>query len=442
MFNEIQQERLLANLDAEQAILGAVLLDPKTLDDIHIKPDHFYYRHHKNIFYYMQEIKSKGQEVDVVSLVHRLGAKIEDVGGVSYLTELASSNYTSNVSQHQRIVIDLYKRREQLRIAQEMMKQAIEGVPEEVTNNIINDLTNLESNNSLDDEDDGHISKVLAKIVAWSEKDHGEMSGAATGFRDLDKMLGGLQRKNLALIAARPSVGKTALAGNICQNYALAYAKGRGGPVCIFSIEMSDEDLAKRMLSAEALIQGEKMRNPQRNFETKEWTKMYASIGELSNSPMHIFEESGIDINYIKRKSKMIAEKYPGEHLVIMIDYIQQIKGDPRFKGNRNLEMGQIAEELKGIAKTLDCTVIGLSQLSRENEKRQDKRPMMSDLRDGGGIEQAGDVIIMLHRDDYYDKETENKGIIELIIAKHRNGATGTVELGFKKEISKFINIG
>ena len=377
------------NEEAERTVLGAVLLDPSIFPNIQLKKEHFYKAWHQNLFATMQLMHSRGKDLDLISIAHVLGSKIEGVGGLTYLTELSGVAFNSSTHKEERIIVDLYKRREQYAIAQRMMQEAMDGEPTELSSKIINELQTLDDENNIDDEDDGHISKLMARVATWAEEDHGDFTGAKVGFRDLDNMLNGFQKKELTIIGARPSLGKTALAVNMVQNYALNARTGTGGPAVVFSIEMGDESLASRMLSSSSHIKGDCMKNPRKNFSENEWVKMYSSMGELSQAPLHIFDKSYVDMNYIRRKSKMIAEKYPGEQLLIVIDYMQLIKGDPIYKGNKNAEMTAISEGLKAIAKDLDANVIALSQLSRGVEQRQDKRPMLSDLRDSGGIEQA-----------------------------------------------------
>lgn len=313
--------------------------------------------------------------------------------------------------------------------------------PDKVREKFIKDLESL-GELSEDDEDDGHISKVMQKVFEDIEKVYEGYPGAPVGFKDLDEITNGFQKEDLVIVAARPSCGKTALVVNMLENYAKGYLEGKGGPAVLFSIEMPEVAVGKRILSNSSCIDSDLIRNAHKRFDMNHWKKVSQAMAMVSQTPLHIFDKPSIDISYIKKKLKLIADKYLGEHILVAIDYLQLIKGEEHLRNNRSREVGEIANGLKRIARELgNITIIALSQLSRDVEKRQDKRPMSSDLRDSGEVEQISDVIIMLYRDDYYDRETENKGIMELIITKNRNGATGTVMLGFKKEQSKFYNL-
>jgi replicative DNA helicase len=237
-------------------------------------------------------------------------------------------------------------------------------------------------------------------------------------------------------------MGKTAFALNLCTNNAKGESEfSEEKPSIIFSLEMKNRLLALRMLSAIGHIDGQKIRNPMANFTADDWKRNTHALGQLATLPLHLFDKSGVTIPYIRRKLRRLKRRYPTQHLVVMVDYLQLIHGDPAYKGNRTQEISQISRDLKGIARELDLTVIALSQLSREVENRPDKRPTSRDLRESGQIEQDADVIMFMYRDDYYDKESESKGISEIILTKQRNGPTGTVELNFIKEYSKFTDI-
>lgn len=437
--NELERYQHFCNLDAEQSVLGSILLEPKVLDDYKLKPEHFYDDKHVKLYKTLLFLKRKKIDISVISILETLQSKIEEIGGMGYLTDLSMSMHTSNAKYSEGIILEHYERRKQYEIAEKMMQLTLTKVPGDVRHKVIESLKNLEDDMKIDDENDGHIRNVLTNIALWAEEDHGEISGARTGFKELDQYLGGLQRKEVTIIGARPSAGKTAFAINLAQNYALN--KKYGGPVCVLSIEMPDSGIAKRMISSDTHIDGHSMRNPSKTFKDDDWMKMYTSIGRLSDSHFHIFDESIVTTEFIRNKCKLMKKMYPNEHILVIIDYLQLIKGDKAHRGNRNLEMGQVALELKQIAKDYDLSIVVLSQLSRGVESRENKRPMLSDLKDSGDIEAMGDVIMLLYRDDYYNNESEEKGIIEIIIAKNRNGSIGTVKLLFKKEFSKFIDM-
>ena len=427
----------LINVEAEQAVIGAIIIEPELIKDCILQDYNFGDTRHKNLFYVLKDLDEKNIPIDFVSIVERVGNnKVDKIGGISYMSQLATSiPTTANFIYYQGLVLEYYEKRQTYEIAKDMMRDVNEIEPAEVRQTAIEKLSKLDDNDA--DNDDGSIKKALVELYDWMEQDHGEVTGAPTGYSELDRMLSGLQRQDLVIVGARPSVGKTAFAINVCLNY----SEKAKGPSAIFSLEMPEKQLLKRMISNLGNINAQRMRNPQGSFEGDDWTKTTMAMGSLSNMPLHIFDKSGVDIGYIRKKCRMLKRKYPDQHIVVMVDYLQLIIGNPKHGGNRTAEISEISRMLKHIARELDLTIIALSQLSRGVETRQDKRPMMSDLRESGQIEQDADVIAFLYRDDYYDKESEKKDIIEIIIAKQRNGPVGTVELAFIKEFNKFVNL-
>jgi replicative DNA helicase len=262
----------------------------------------------------------------------------------------------------------------------------------------------------------------------------GDITGIATGFTELDKITAGFQRNDLIIVGARPSVGKTAFALNISQNVATK----TGENVAIFSLEMGAEQLVMRMLCAEGNIDAQRLRTG--SLTDEDWGKLTMAMGSLSNAGIFIDDTPGIRVSEIRAKSRRLKQEQGGLGM-ILIDYLQLVQGSGRSGENRQQEVSEISRSLKALARELEVPVIALSQLSRGVEQRQDKRPMMSDIRESGSIEQDADIVAFLYRDDYYDKESENKNIIEIIIAKQRNGPTGTVSLAFIKEYNKFVNL-
>lgn len=427
----------LANIEAEQAVIGALLVEPELIKDCVLQKDNFYDTRHQNLFYVMRDLDEKGKPIDIVAIVERVGnTKIDKIGGISYLTDLSGSiPSTANFGFYQGLVLEYHEKRQTYEIAKTMMQDTMEQEPSEVRQAAIEALNALDDNNI--DNHDGSIKDGLVALYDWMEQDHGEITGAPTGFAELDRMLSGLQKQDLVIIGARPSMGKTAFVLNIALNY----ADKNNGPVGIFSLEMPEQGLLKRMMSNVGNINAQNMRNPMKNFSDDDWGKTTLALGQLNKMPLHIFDKSGVDVAYIRKKCRTLKRKYPDQHIVIMIDYLQLIIGNPKHGGNRTAEISEISRMLKHICRELDITIIALSQLSRGVEQRQDKRPMMSDIRESGQIEQDADVIGFLYREDYYDKETENKNIIEIIIAKQRNGPVGTVQLAFIKEYNKFVNL-
>ena len=261
----------------------------------------------------------------------------------------------------------------------------------------------------------------------------GEVTGIPTGFTELDKMTAGFQRNDLIIVAARPSVGKTAFSLNIAQNVATKTDEN----VAIFSLEMGADQLVMRMLCAEGNIDAQRLRTG--SLTSDDWAKLTMAMGSLSNAGIYIDDTPGIKVNEIRAKCRRLKQEQGLG--MILIDYLQLIQGSGKSGENRQQEVSEISRTLKGIARELQVPVIALSQLSRGVESRQDKRPMMSDIRESGSIEQDADIVAFLYREDYYDRETENKNTIEIIIAKQRNGAVGSVELAFVKEFNKFVNL-
>lgn len=432
----LSQSLYLINLESEQTILSAIFLEPELIKDCKLVANNFGERKHQRLFSLFKQLDEKGLPIEMISVVEEIGmANVDAIGGINYVSELIASSYsTTSFNYHQELLIEYHKKRQ---IA-ETARQSLQDIHEKTSDEIMQDVS--KSHNALDDNDFdndlGHIKEVLGSTFDEMQINRGEISGAETGFAEVDKITSGLQRQDLVIVGARPSVGKTALALNLAKNTA-----EKGNPSAVFSIEMKKEKIASRLISSSGNIEGDKMMNPMAKFTESDWSKTVNALGELSHLPIHIFDKPNPDMNYIFRKCRLLKKEYPDEHLVVIIDYLQLIKGDPKQKGNRTQEISEISRGLKGIARELDLTMVALSQLSRDVEKRQDKRPLLSDLRESGQIEQDADVIGLLYRDDYYNAETEEPGIIEVNVAKQRNGPTGTVKLLYVKEYSKFLNI-
>ncbi|QBK24841.1 replicative DNA helicase [Ureibacillus thermophilus] len=429
------------NHEAEQSVLGAIFLDPQALvtaSEI-LVPEDFYRIAHQKIFQTMLDLSDKGSAIDVVTVTEELSARkeLEDVGGLSYLMELANAVPTAaNVSYYAKIVEEKSILRRLIRTATKIVEDSFtrEDEVEELLSEAERKI--MEVANRKNAGDFKHVKDVLVQTydkIEQLQNRTGEVTGIPTGFTDLDRMTAGFQRNDLIIVAARPSVGKTAFALNIAQNVAV---KAREN-VAIFSLEMGAEQLVMRMLCAEGNIDAQVLRTGA--LSPEDWSKLTIAMGTLSNAGIYIDDTPGLRVNEIRAKCRRLAqEKGLG---MIVIDYLQLIQGSGRRGENRQQEVSEISRSLKALARELHVPVIALSQLSRGVEQRQDKRPMMSDIRESGSIEQDADIVAFLYRDDYYDKETENKNMIEIIIAKQRNGPTGTVTLAFKKEFNKFLNI-
>lgn len=416
------------NPQAEQAVIGSVLLEGSLFETLTIESKHFYEARHQQIFRAMAEVNKKHIDIDAITVTKELGDAVNQVGGVSYLVSLAESiPSTETLKHYESIVFEAYRNRETKRITM----QYAENPSDEELPKLLAQLENIKE---VGIQEQGRSTKdYLMEIAAdMLEPPESTQRGYKTGYADFDEMTGGTQPTDLIIIAARPSVGKTAFALNIgaghCQN---------GGTTHIFSLEMGTKQLLQRMISAESRVDGQKWQTMR--FSQEDYAKASTAIGILSEWDLHIHEHENT-LNQIKaRIRKSVTSDPEGRHLVI-IDYLQLITSTGRYE-RRDLEVGAMTRELKLLAKELNIPIILLSQLSRGVEHRQDKRPMMSDLRESGNIEQDADVIGFLYRDDYYDAESEKQNVIEIILSKQRNGPTGTVELAFLKEYGKFVSL-
>lgn len=429
------------NIEAEQAVLGAIFLEPSslTLASEILIPEDFYRAAHQKIFNVMLKLTDEGKAVDLITVTEELAAAklLEDTGGVSYLSELAGSVPTAaNMEYYARIVEEKSLLRRLIRTATTIAQDGytredeVETVLSEAEKGIL-EVAQRKNVGAFH-----NIKDVLVRTYDNIELMHtrvGDITGIATGFSELDRMTAGFQRNDLIIVGARPSVGKTAFALNIAQNVATK----TGENVAIFSLEMGAEQLVMRMLCAEGNIDAQRLRTG--SLTDEDWGKLTMAMGSLSNAGIFIDDTPGIKVNEIRSKCRRLKQEHGLG--MILIDYLQLIQGSGRSGENRQQEVSEISRSLKALARELELPVIALSQLSRGVEQRQDKRPMMSDIRESGSIEQDADIVAFLYRDDYYDKESENKNIIEIIIAKQRNGPTGTVQLAFVKEYNKFVNL-
>lgn len=440
--SEIFADRLPPqNIEAEQAVLGAIFLEPSslTLASEILIPEDFYRAAHQKIFNCMLTLSDKGKAVDLVTVTEELSAAklIEDIGGVSYLSDLAGSVPTAaNIEYYAKIVEEKSLLRRLIRTATTI---ATEGYTREDEVDVVlgeAEKSILEVAQRKNAGAFHNIKDVLVRTYDNIEIMHnrkGDITGIATGFTELDKMTAGFQRNDLIIVGARPSVGKTAFALNIAQNVATKTEEN----VAIFSLEMGAEQLVMRMLCAEGNIDAQRLRTG--SLTDEDWGKLTMAMGSLSNAGIFIDDTPGVRIQEIRSKCRRLKQEHGLG--MILIDYLQLIVGSGRAGENRQQEVSEISRSLKALARELKIPVIALSQLSRGVEQRQDKRPMMSDIRESGSIEQDADIVAFLYRDDYYDKESENKNIIEIIIAKQRNGPVGTVQLAFVKEYNKFVNL-
>ncbi|SEM82728.1 replicative DNA helicase [Lihuaxuella thermophila] len=427
------------NHEAEQAVLGAILLEPSVLISVNerLKAEDFYRQAHQRLFQVINDLAEKGEPVDLVTLTSELQDRklLEEVGGVPYLTELASVVPTAaNVDYYAKIVEEKAILRRLIRTATQIAAAGYTG-GEEVTQ-VLNEAEKriLEISQRRIRGGFIPIRDVLIESYEQIEALHFNKSGIngiPSGFVDLDRMTSGFKGSDLIILAARPSMGKTAFALNVAQNVAVRAGK----TVAIFNLEMSAAQMVMRMLAAEGNIDAQAFRTG--NLNEEDWEKLTMAISTLSEAPIFIDDTPGVTVYDIRAKLRRLQAEH-GLGLVV-IDYLQLISG--RGGESRQQEISEISRSLKLMARELDVPVIALSQLSRAVEQRQDKRPMLSDLRESGSIEQDADLVAFLYRDDYYNEDSEKKNIAELIIGKQRNGPVGKVELLFLKNYNKFLSL-
>src|SRR5690625_87534 len=429
------------NIEAEQAVIGAIFLEPEAFASASelLMPDDFYRAGHQRIFATMMKLSDRGEPIDLVTVTTMLSNEktLDEVGGVSYLTDLASSVPTAaNITYYSKIVEEKALLRRLIRTATDIVTSSFdkEDEIEDVLNEAEKNILEVSSRNN-----SGAfkaIKDVLIDVydnIEQLQQNDGDVTGVASGFKDLDRITSGFQRNDLIIVAARPSVGKTAFALNVAQNIAVNTEEN----VAIFSLEMGADQLVQRMLCAEGNIDSQRLRTG--SLVADDWSKLTMAMGSLSNAGIFIDDSPGIRVSEIRSKCRRLKQEHGLG--MILIDYLQLIQGSSGSQENRQQEVSEISRSLKGLARELNVPLIALSQLSRGVESRQDKRPMMSDLRESGSIEQDADIVGFLYRDDYYDEESEQQNIIEIIISKQRNGPTGTVELAFVKEYNKFVDL-
>jgi replicative DNA helicase len=427
------------NMEAEQSVLGCMLLDRESVAAAtdFLKAEDFYAESHKEIFESMMDIYDHGNPVDLVTVTEQLRQRgtLEAVGGVAYISDLSLAvPSTANIRYYVGIVEEKSILRRLISVCNDIIKQSYEGREELelIIDHAEKSIFQITQRNTSSDFEP--IKTVLLEAYARIEemsKNKGKIIGIPTGFTDFDQKTSGLQPSDFVLVAARPSMGKTSFVLNIAQHAALH----ANVPVAIFSLEMSREQLVQRMLSSEANVELQKIRTG--DLDETEWIKLVEAAGPLSQAPIYIDDTPGISAMEIRSKARRLKiEKGLG---MIIIDYLQLMSGRGRVE-NRQQEISEISRSLKALARELSVPVVTLSQLSRAPEARTDHRPMLSDLRESGAIEQDADVVVFIYRDEYYNPDTEKKNIAELIISKQRNGPTGTVELVWLGQFTKFAN--
>jgi len=429
------------NLDAEMSLLGAVLIDEETLADIseHVKPHDFYDKRHGLIFEAMMRLYEKHKPVDLLTLTEELKKRndIETIGGSAYLTEL--TNYVptaAHAEAYAELVAQKAIRRRLIKASGEISEM---GFDEETSTDELLEQAEAQlfavSDATLK-QDLVSIESILTDSFDRMEELHrnkGQLRGVRTGWRDLDNMTAGLQRSDLIILAARPAMGKTTLVTNLAYNVATVAKQS----VLFFSLEMSKEQLVDRMLADASGVDAWNIRTG--NLSDDDFGKLSDAMGEMAEAPIFIDDTPGVSVLEMRTKARRAAHEQPLG--LIIIDYLQLMQGSGKSDGNRVQEVSEISRGLKLIARELNVPVIALSQLSRSVESRSPQIPQLSDLRESGSIEQDADIVMFIYREAYYNPETERENITDLIIAKHRNGPTGKVELYFHPERLRFMSL-
>jgi len=429
------------NIDAEKSLLGAVLIDEETLADIteHVTQKDFYEKRHGMIYDAIMRLYEKRKPVDLLTLTDELKRKkeLEDVGGSAYLTELTNYVPTSaHAESYAEIVAQKAVRRRLIRASGEISEMGFneESSTQELLQQAEQELFAV-SDQSLK-QDLVSIETILTDSFDRMEELHrnkGQLRGVRTGYRDLDNMTAGLQRSDLIILAARPAMGKTTLVTNLAYNVATIAKQS----VLFFSLEMSKEQLVDRMLADASGVDAWNIRTG--NLSEDDFSKLSDAMGEMAEAPIYIDDTPGVSVLEMRTKARRAAHEAPLG--LIIIDYLQLMQGSGRDNGNRVQEVSEISRGLKLLARELNVPVIALSQLSRSVESRTPQIPQLSDLRESGSIEQDADIVMFIYREAYYNPDTDRENITDLIIAKHRNGPTGKVELYFHPERLRFMSL-
>ncbi|WP_300276332.1 replicative DNA helicase [Peptacetobacter sp.] len=425
------------SVESEQSILGSILLDKDAIITVAetISPSDFYKDAHRIIYESMMSLNNRNEPIDMITLTDELRKRgyLDDIGGVTYLTSLSTIvPTTSNVKNYANIVKEKSVLRQLIKTSNEIINLGYENAEssEDVLDFAEKKIFDIAQERTSDDFKP--INQVLMDTYGMIESIYSKKSdviGITTGFKDLNKKINGLQRTDLILVAARPAMGKTAFALNLVQNAAI---KGNAS-VAVFSLEMSKEQLAQRMIAAQSNVELKKMKTGTLN--DADWPRIINAMAVMSDAKIFIDDTPGIKINELRSKCRKL--KMENGLDLVMIDYLQLMESDSKNE-SRQQEISKISRSLKILAKELDCPVVALSQLSRAPEQRADHRPVLSDLRESGAIEQDADIVMFLYRDEYYHSDSEKKDIAEIIIAKNRHGETGSVELVWMGSIQRF----
>jgi replicative DNA helicase len=427
------------NIEAEEAILGGILLDPEALARVAdiLRPESFYIGAHREIYRGMSALQAQGMPTDLMSVTTWLKDHdlLDKAGGQSKLVQLVDRTVSAvNIDQYAALVMEKYMRRKLIQAGGE-----ISQLGHDTTTDLENVLDRAEQKLfgiTQDRPQQGLMATSDILTATFSDIESRSLGmvlpGLSCGYYDLDAMTQGFQRSDLVIVAARPAMGKTSFTLNIARNIAAFHKL----PVAVFSLEMSKEQLVQRLLASEVRIESGRLRAGR--ISEREWEPLGHAISTLSQVPIFIDDTPNITVNEIRSKARRLQAEQGGALGMIMIDYLQLMEGS---SDNRVQELSRITRSLKGLARELNVPVIALSQLSRGVESRTNKRPMMSDLRESGSIEQDADLVMMLYRDEYYNPDTPDRGISEVIICKHRNGPVGTVKLLFEAQFTQFRNL-
>ena len=436
MADELLARQLPQSLEAEQAVIGAMLIDPACVAEVIelLRPEDFYAEEHQRIFETIYSMFNSARKIDPVTVLDQLKAQgyYDDAGGRAYLMQLMEVTPTSaNVKEYAAIVRDKSMLRAIATAAGEIQTMAFSGAGSAAEIAELAEQKIYAVRQGREIKGLAPIKSIIMDLYAQLDersRSDSDIPGLTTGFRDLDVALTGLNKSDLILVAARPGMGKTAFALNIALNA----AKASGKAVAVFQLEMSKDQLAARFLASEALLDSQKLKTG--NLNQDDWIKIARATSVLAKTHLFVDDNPAITVAEIKAKCRRLGDSLG----LIVIDYIQLMQTGGRRSENRVQEVAEISRGLKIMAKELNVPVVCLSQLSRAAEQRADKRPMLSDLRESGAIEQDADIVMFIYRDDYYDAESDDKNVAEIILAKNRHGATGTVELQWIGQYTTF----
>jgi replicative DNA helicase len=443
--DEVAQVKIAPHsIEAEQSVLGGLMLDNNTWDTASevLSEEHFYRHDHRLIYRIMQKLVNGQQPIDVVTLSEELDrtGDLEKAGGLDYLVELARNTPSaSNIRAYAEIVRDRALLRQMISVAQEISDNAFfpEGrAPEEILNDAEQKIFQIAENrpNQGGPEPINPLLKKAVDRIDYLFNNSGELTGVTTGFDNLDDRTAGLQPSDLIIVAARPSMGKTTFAMNLVENALMATNR----PVLVFSLEMPADQLISRMLSSVGRIDQTKIRTGQ--LDEEDWPKLTTAVNMMRDKPLFIDDTSGISPNEMRTRARRIVREH-GDIAMIMVDYLQLMQIKTGKPNSRSEEISEISRSLKALAKEMGCPVVALSQLNRSLENRPNKRPVNSDLRESGAIEQDADVIMFIYRDEVYNEDSPDKGIGEIIIGKQRNGPIGSCKLAFIGKYTRFENL-